>query len=127
MDTRERTVTPFRQPPAVEEQIIAPWSDREWREMQRDSEHWWRQLFAPPEPAAEPAPEPVKPQLSTYGREFLARAAPRVRDDARGDGRYTLAQARQQLKDGDPLETVIERTGWGRMWLADLADRLAAS
>jgi hypothetical protein len=49
-----------------------------------------------------------------------------VKHDAQGNGRFTLAEARQQLRDGYSLETVIKRTGWGRMWLQDLADRLGA-
>lgn len=104
------------------------WTEREWRERQRD-EVWWRaEQYAPPLPEPEPEPEPEKPQVRAYHAEFMDRLdrSKRVKDDAQGNGRWTLAAARQQLKDGYALEAVIERTGWGRMWLADLADRLAA-
>lgn len=112
--------------------IDKPFTDAEWRERQRSSDVWWRQQFAGPTPEPEPAPEPAPaPRAhSAYTQGFLERAraadARRVRDDATGNGRFTLAQARQQLKDGYSMDAVIDRTGWGRLWLQDLADRLGA-
>lgn len=125
---RTRTVTPVFSTTPVEEQIIAPWSDREWREMQRESEHWWRQLLAPPPP--EPEPEPAKPEparLSEYAEGLLSRieSGGEPRPDARGH--VPLGDARRQVKDGCSISTVAKRTGWGRMWLEDLEDRHAAS
>lgn len=129
--TRDETVTPVEQSADMAQTIDMPWTDREWRELQRDSEAWWRQLYAPPanepEPEAAPEPEPG-PRVSRYGAALMARltSASTVRADAQGNGRWTLAEARQMLRDGYSLDSVVERTGWGRMWLADLADRLAA-
>lgn len=126
---RTRTVTPVFSTTPVEEQIIAPWSDREWREMQRESEHWWRRQYAPPLPESEPEPEPAPaPYVDPYVKGVLERLdrAHCVRDDAQGNGRSTLAEARQMVRDGYALERVIERTGWGRLWLQDIADRVGA-
>jgi hypothetical protein len=126
-ERQRRTVTPRFQPAGVEEQIIAPWSDREWREMQRESEHWWRQLLAPPEqapePEPEPTPEPEPARLTDYAQGLLSRieSAAEPRPNARGAG--PLADARRQVKDGYSIATVSRRTGWGRMWLQDLEDR----
>src|SRR5437763_9967249 len=102
--------------------IESPWTMGEWRAMQRESGVWWREQYAPPVPEPEPVPEPVQMTVDPYIEGFLARLekAGTVRHDAQGNGRYTLAQARQQLKDGYSLACVIERTGWGRMWLQDL-------
>jgi hypothetical protein len=33
-------------------------------------------------------------------------------------GHTTLAFARRMIRDGYTLENTIERTGWGRLWLA---------
>lgn len=109
--------------------IESPFTMREWREMQRESGVWWRAQYAPPAPEPEPAPEPAPPpRIDPYVQGLMERLeqATGVRKDAQGNGRFTLAEARQQLKDGYPLEAVITRTGWGRMWLQDLADRLGA-
>lgn len=111
------------------EQIETPWTDAEWRELQRESEHWWRRQFAPeveaePEPAPELEPAP-RPQMTAAGRALMERlGGPTVRADAQGNGDYTLAEARQLLRDGYSLPRVVERTGWGTMWLDDLARRL---
>jgi hypothetical protein len=119
-------------PMTINGTVESPWTEREWREMQRESGVWWREQYAPPLPEPEPEPEPEPapaPTPSAYAAELLRRldsAGHRVRDDAQGNGRYTLAEARQQLRDGYSLERVIERTGWGRLWLQDLAERLGA-
>jgi hypothetical protein len=109
--------------------IDSPWTMGEWREIQRQSDQWWRQQYAPPAPEPEPTPAPVEMTVDPYIQGFMERLdrAGAVKHDAQGNGRFTLAQARQQLKDGYSLETVINRTGWGRMWLQDLADRLATA
>jgi len=111
--------------------VESPWTDSEWRERQRD-EVWWRRRIAALQELDEPAEaEPEVRRLDPYIEGLMERleqgTRPRVREDATGNGRWTLAEARQMLRDGYDLEHVIQRTGWGRMWLADLADRLAAS
>jgi hypothetical protein len=111
--------------------IEYPWTDSEWRERQRQSEEWWRaHAYAPPEPEPEPQPAaPQRPVMSSYTRDVMSRltAATRtVHRQAQGNGRWTLAEARQMLKDGYSLSQVVERTGWGEDWLTDLAERLAA-
>jgi hypothetical protein len=133
-----KTVRPSSQADAMpafsdSETIDRPWTDTEWRELQRASEVWWRRELAGAAPVQEqPEPEPVpeeKPQLSASARALLARLDAHAntvpRDDAQGNGRYTLAAARQMLRDGYSLSHVTRRTGWGRMWLEDLAERIA--
>lgn len=99
-------------------------TDAEWRELQGQAGGWRAQLVGYVEPEPEPEPEP----LSRQAQDLLARATRGrvIRDDAKGDT-WTLAAARQLLRDGYSLDRVVERTGWGSMWLADLAARLDAS
>ena len=113
-------------PMTINGTIESPWTMREWREMQRESGVWWREQYAPPLPEPEPEPEPVPedPYLAEFRRRLEGTL---IRPDAQGNGSFTLAEARQQLKDGYALATVIKRTGWGRMWLQDLADRLGVA
>lgn len=105
-------------------------ADTRWRRRQARSGVWWRQAMAG-EVCVECGGLDGKHQhacsttLSDYAKDFLARAHA-VRPDARGDKGWALSDARQMLKDGYPMERVIERTGWGSMWLADLAARLGA-
>lgn len=116
-------------PVTINGTVESPWTEREWREMQRESEHWWRRQYAPPLPESEPEPEPAPaPYVDPYVKGVLERLdrAHCVRDDAQGNGRSTLAEARQMVRDGYALERVIERTGWGRLWLQDIADRVGA-
>ena len=117
----------------IVQDIEKPFTDAEWRQRQWESDVWWRQHLAGPAPEPEPEPQkPAAPQLSAYAQSFLERAraadarATGVRDDAQGNGRFTLAEARQQLRDGYSLDAVVNRTGWGRLWLQDLADRIGA-
>lgn len=133
LDDLPETVAPPREAAAMlaDETIESPWTMREWRERQRNHEEWWRRQYADPEPptpaqrAADPEPE-LPPAWARYREELMARLArgTEVKDDARGDKGFTLANARQMLKDGYSLAHVIKTTGWGRMWLADLAERL---
>lgn len=101
----------------------ADFTDGEWRERQREEGGWRAKLLRLPEPE----PEPV-PQVPAYTQDLLRRLDREhtVRPDARGNGRWTLAQARQMFKDGYSLDVVINRTGWGRMWFDDLAERLSS-
>jgi hypothetical protein len=136
-----KTVRPSSQAAAMPafsdtETIDRPWTDTEWRELQRASEVWWRrELAGPARESADSAPEPgpssdsePNPQVSASGLALLSRleagAKMEPRRDAPGDGRYTLAAARQMLRDGYSLAHVTRRTGWGRMWLEDLAARI---
>lgn len=134
---RDGTVRPRREAAGMAatqewEDLDSPWTEAEWRELQRQSDVWWRRELAGPEPEPEPEPAPPapapKPQVSRAGRELLARldhhANRGPRDDAQGTGRYSLAAARQMLRDGYSLAHVTRATGWGRMWLEDLAQRI---
>lgn len=72
-------------------------------------------------------PEEIGP-AGNYADELLRKLSEAsVPPRAQGDGRYSLADARDLLRQGYSLEHVCGATGWGRMWLQDLADRLAAS
>lgn len=108
------------------DQTDSPWDAAEWRERQAEAPEWRQRIAGYVEPEPEPEPEPVV--LSGYAAGLMGRltGAAQVRPDAMGNGQWSLAEARQMLKDGYALDRVIERTGWGRMWLSDLADRLAA-
>lgn len=121
--TRAQTVTPpvftdgMGQP-----DVDMPWTDSEWRERQRE-EVWWRQRFAPePKPVHDAEViEPEVPAWSAYGQELMARLdRGTVRPDARGTT-WTLAAARQLVKDGYSVDHAVNVSGWGRMWFADLA------
>lgn len=70
---------------------------------------------------AEPEPEPVIPAPLSRAERFAARQQAGNPDDARGTA-YTLAQARDMLKQGYHVKKVIQRTGWGLNHLRDLID-----
>lgn len=124
--TRE-TVTPpvFADGMSAPTPVDMPWTDAEWRERQRESDVWWReQQYAPDSPDSPKSDEavvrPEVPAWSAYGRELMDRLdRGAVRDDARGDT-WTLAAARQLVKDGYSVAHAVKTTGWGRMWFADL-------
>lgn len=80
-----------------------------------------------PDYGAPPAAQRPEAERVVHGPtgDFMERLAT-VRPDARGNGRWSLAEARQQVRDGYSVRVVSERTGWGPMWLAD-ADRLATA
>lgn len=120
----------------IAEVIDAPWTESEWRQMQASSEVWWRRVLAGPTETTDQ--DPAKPcetiQHSEWFRGFMERldnSTPHrlggVRADARGERGWTLAAARQMLRDGYTLERVIQVTGWGSMWLEDLASRLESA
>lgn len=118
---RRQTVTPPSFGDGVET-IEKPWTDSEWRAMQAESDTWWRRLYAAERTAGEPE-QPAEPSpnlTSLVGR--ITRS--RVREDAKGPG--PLSEARQMVREGYSVDRVVERTGWGRMWLADLENRVAA-
>lgn len=128
-DLERETVRARRQAAPVQTfgQVESLWTDSEWRQRQADSDVWWRKLLAGADDPAIAVEAPPAALLSEYTRGLLERLdqADTVRPDAQGNGRYTLAHARRMLRDGYSLDNVIRKTGWGRMWLADLADRLA--
>lgn len=100
-----------------------PWTEAEWREKQRAAGGWRAELYAEP---VEPEPEAEPTVLSAYQAQLFEKlTAPHVRSDATGNGQWTLREARQMLVDGYSLDRVVARTGWGRMWLEDLVQRLA--
>lgn len=127
-DLERETVRPSRQAaPVTFSHVESHLSDSEWRRQQADSDVWWRRLLAGADDQAIAVESPPASLLSAYGQELMSKleVADPVRPDAQGNGRYTLAHARRMLRDGYSLDETIKRTGWGRMWLADLADRLA--
>lgn len=103
----------------------------QWRAQKRALHALYRQGLETVRPTYDAAPAAtdtsIDPELlgDPVG-DLMARLArgTEVKDDARGDQGFTLAQARQMLRDGYSVDHVVKRTGWGRMWLADLADRL---
>lgn len=125
-----KTVRPRRQAAPVQtfDAVESPWTDSEWRQRQAESDVWWRKLLVAADDDTVEVEAPPAAVMSAYGRELMGKLeqVDAVRPDAQGDGRYTLAHARRMLRDGYSLDETIRRTGWGRMWLADLADRLAA-
>lgn len=121
-------------PPTDGGEVVVLPNSLQWRAQRRALVALARQGLQTVRPSYEAAPADGKPQAGPtedeahdYRSELYERlTAPHVRSDATGNGGWTLAEARQMLVDGYPLDRVIERTGWGKMWLQDLADRLAA-
>lgn len=110
------------------EPIESHWSESEWRELQAKSDSWWRrQLFANPEGSVSDETQ-VAVQAAVRHSEwfegFMARleAASQPKADARGET-WTLGQARQLIRDGYSLAHATRITGWGAMWLEDLAEQ----
>lgn len=117
-------------PPGDGEPVVLP-DSLQWKAQKRALTKLASQGLETVRPSYEAPPAAGRAQGVQAGEaktdhdELLARLKPKVRSDATGNGRWTLVQARAMLSDGYPLDQVIERTGWGRMWLADAADRLA--
>lgn len=118
---RRRLRSKVRTPLSDEGVVETPWTEKQWRELQQKAGGWRAALYAEPLPE----PPPITP-LTAYQAEVHERlTAPQVRSDATGNGQWTLREARQMLVDGYSLDRVIARTGWGKMWLEDLVQRLA--
>lgn len=107
-------------PPGEGKPVVLPQS-LQWRAQRRALVQLQAQGVETVRPSYDAAPPPdrvSKPvEVKSDAEGLLDRLKPRVRSDATGDGRWTLADARKMVRDGyDPAE-VSERTGWGSMWL----------
>lgn len=83
---------------------------------------WWRvdrETLAPPEPA----PRKEEPaDTSTFLdrlKASVARHGVDLTDRTRRAG-FTLSQVRSMVRQGYSARQVVDRTGWGGYWIADL-------
>lgn len=123
--------------PPRERAVVAALVLKGWQYMYRDEDHlilrspdqlggneWWQVKAdggAPPERITKQRPEPVRTVADRLAA--VRRQTPKTNVDlhckARKPG-YTLRQVRALMKQGYSADKVVEITGWGGYWIADL-------
>jgi len=120
---RKQTVVPFSHAEpvvTVADAFSTGQSKREWW-ASIGGEDWWRYRYGDEEvPKPEPKPDP---QLVTVQR-MLAKLKPKrpaIDMDCKSrNPAFSLRDVRRMVREGYSLSQVVERTGWGAFWIADM-------
>lgn len=117
---RRQTVAPFSHaaPVVTVAENFTGQSKREWW-ASIGGEDWWRYRYGDEE-----VPQPAKPEPSPAVTSMLAKLKPKRpvidMDCKKRNPAYSLRDVRRMVREGYSLTQVVERTGWGAFWIADM-------